>query len=256
MPGRVDSLLTSVSRNTRTSIVLSWKPPRETGGLGPITQWLVTWRPAGAPETTPSETATLRGSAVSSTTITGLQAETRYVVDVRAVNALGTGPASAFALGAVTATTGADNVVATGQVPSEPLQLRVIANDGGGTTLLSWLAPADAGTAPLQSHMLDMQAAGGTSSSPVPLSLLADTTSATAPVQRGAFYRFRVRAANRVGASEYSLSVYVQAAPWSFGVVTGAFPVAVDMAASWLLFRAAHCAGGVDAQRRHRPPRV
>ena len=71
-----------------SSVVVAWSPPAGAGG-SPVTAYVVRVTRGGAVKTVRLD------AAARQATVTGLQAPEGYSIDVRAVNARGTGPASA-----------------------------------------------------------------------------------------------------------------------------------------------------------------
>ena len=126
-------------------ITASWAEAADNGGLSVI-DYLVEYRAGGGSwQTWP------HGSAATTTTITGLQGDVSYAVRVSAINAAGTGPASA-------------PEYATPEQPPEPTApsqvtgLRLTAGDAQITA--SWNAPPDGGS-PLTGYRVEYQAGSG-----------------------------------------------------------------------------------------------
>ncbi|MHB1504270.1 MAG: fibronectin type III domain-containing protein [Acidimicrobiales bacterium] len=138
-PGAPSNLVASA---TKGQVSLSWSAPASDGG-SPITSYLVVPY-VGSTAGTVIDTA----SSSTSYTVMGLTSGTTYTFTVAAVNAIGTGPASA-----------PSNAV-TPQVPTVPLAVtgyRLVASDGG---LFSFHAPfyGSMGGIPLNKPVVGMAA--------------------------------------------------------------------------------------------------
>jgi hypothetical protein len=129
-----------------------------------------------------------RASTATSFTITRLTNGVTYPVQVRAVNARGTGPGS-------TAVSGTPRTV-----PGVPTG--VVVTPGNGSLAVSWVAPASTGGAAITSYQVSTN--GGASW----IGVVAPATSTTVTgLVNGRSYRVRVRAVNPAGAGSSTSSV-------------------------------------------------
>jgi titin len=117
-----------------TSVTVSWYAPTSNGG-SPITGYVIT---ASTGNTAETVTASAPGWALS-TTLTQLVPGKTYTITVRAVNAIGPGPASLPA-----------SPVMLPTVPGAPLNLS--ASPNGSTLQVTWLAPAFNGGKPVTGY--------------------------------------------------------------------------------------------------------
>ncbi|MFN8169044.1 MAG: fibronectin type III domain-containing protein [Candidatus Nanopelagicales bacterium] len=120
------------------SIVVSWTPPSDQGASA-ISEYVATATPGGR---------TCR-TATTSCTITGLAADTRYSLTVRATNDEGTGPASV-----------PSEEVSPATVPTEPRDVVASPRDGGA--LVRWSAPVSTGGAAITGYTVRATPGGRT----------------------------------------------------------------------------------------------
>jgi hypothetical protein len=85
LPGAPTDLIFTPS-SVETSIDLSWTAPAITGNTS-ITQYRVRYKPVGST----TSTTVLTGSTSTSYTLSGLSKSTNFIIDVAAVNSVGTG---------------------------------------------------------------------------------------------------------------------------------------------------------------------
>jgi hypothetical protein len=114
-----------------TSILVSWTAPASDGS-SPITGYVVTASPGNFTQTA--------GAAATQLNFTGLQPGLRYSFTVAAVNAIGTGPASAPTA-----------QVRMPTVPVAPSGVTAVSPDTGGALSVSWSLADDGGIAVTQS---------------------------------------------------------------------------------------------------------
>ncbi|MBC7640459.1 MAG: fibronectin type III domain-containing protein [Rhodoferax sp.] len=130
-------------------------------------------------------------ATATSGTITGLVNGTAYTLQVRAVNALGTGPLSA-----------ASNAVTPTGVPGAPTA--VVGTRGNTTVALSWAAPiVDGGTA-ITGYTVQVRVAGTVVRTDVLTSAV--TTATITGLTNGTAYTFRVFATNANGSGALSVA--------------------------------------------------
>jgi len=179
-PGTPANLVVSTHSD---SIALNWVAPADNGGTA-ITDYEIWYRPVG------SETWNMVDDGVSATTnatATGLDVYARYEFFVDAVNAVGSGGASA-----IVASTPYVETAAPG-VPTN-----VSATAGAGVATVSFDAPVSDGNSPVLFYTVTSVPGGITASgtaSPVTISGLTN----------GVAYAFIVTATNAAGTSDASL---------------------------------------------------
>lgn len=185
--------------------LVSWIKPG-----GTVTAYVITAEPGGA---------TVRTSEVTRFLVGGLANGRQYRFTVRAVNAAGTGPASAA------------SAAVTPQAPSAPGsvgRLRVLA--GFGQVAVSWAMPSSDGGAPLTGFRVSTSPATAT------LTVSAATTTATVTgLKDGTSYRVAVTAVNSAGAAKVAWSAAVRpgmTVPDAPASVTAA-PTANGVTISW-----------------------
>ncbi|APV50826.1 hypothetical protein BWI17_14700 [Betaproteobacteria bacterium GR16-43] len=157
-----------------TQATVTFTPPGVDGG-SPITGYTVVSNPAGGVDTNANTLAT-------SHVVTGLVDGVTYVFTVRAVNAIGTGPASDPSYPAVFAT-----------VPGAPSIFAV--NTGNGSATVFFSAPALDGASPITGYTVTSNPAGGTDSNAGTL----DDPHVVTGLTNGVAYTFTVTATNSVG---------------------------------------------------------
>jgi Ca2+-binding RTX toxin-like protein len=177
------------------SITAQWTAPANTGG-SPLTGFSVRVFRAG--DNALLSTTAVAGGATTSRVITGLTNGIAVNFDVRAVNAIGTGAASARS-----------NTVTPATVPGAPGIGTASAGTAGGTITATarWSAPGTTGGSPITGYVVR---AGRFSAAGAVLSV---TTSAVQPatarlltmtLPQTGNYRFTVQAINAVGAGNQS----------------------------------------------------
>jgi alpha-tubulin suppressor-like RCC1 family protein len=162
------------------SVVVRWQPPSSTGGSA-VKSYKAT---AGGKSCTAGPTA-------RTCTIDGLKNGTRYGVQVRATNRVGTGAASATV-----------NVTPR-TVPSAPRTVMV--RPGGGYALATWVAPSASGGAAITAYQAAAVDAGLTCSATPPV-----TTCTVTGLEDGVADTVRVRARNAAGWGPWSVEVAVR----------------------------------------------
>ncbi len=179
-----------------TEVMLTWL----SGGSGqsPIVEYEYRQQvgSGGGGDWTPIPDSAPGGTHFMSYTVTGLTNGTPYMFDVRAVNAVGEGPAS-------------DAKSATPGVPSVPQELTATPKNAQVT--LAWTRGDDS-SSPLTGHEYRQQAGSGAVDdwAPIPDSAPAgahETSYTVTGLTNGTRYTFEVRAVNAVGASAASASV-------------------------------------------------
>lgn len=179
VPGAPTAVVATAGIRTAT---ISWSAPSSDGGT-PITAYLVTASPSGL---------TSLVSGATTVAVTGLADGTSYSFTVRAINALGTGSASA-----------ASTAVSTPAVPSSPVG--VTATPMARSAMISWSPPASSGGSAITGYRVTSTPGGVSattagSTTTVLLSGLADDTS----------YTFSVVALNGVGSGPAANSPLIQ----------------------------------------------
>lgn len=164
-------------------IQLAWSPPSN-NGHSPITNYQVL-RGTSAGHETPLTTI---GSTTSYDDL-AVTVGTRYFYVVKAVNAVGTGAASAEA-----------SAQSAAGVPTAPVLSGVA---GTGKITLTWTAPADNGS-PITKYALVKDGIRIANPS-------AGSTSYVDPVAKGTPHSYQLKAVNAVGASKYSNTVTLTA---------------------------------------------
>lgn len=173
--------VTAVAGNA--SATVSWAAPASDGGSA-LTSYAVTPYVGTSPQ---PETAVGGSPPPTSTTIGGLTNGTTYTFTVRAVNAVGAGPAS----------TPSNAVTPAGTPPGAPTGVTATAGDASAT--VSWTAPASDGGSPLSSYTVTPYL--GTT--PRPATTVTGSPPATTATVSGLTndfnYTFRITATNAVG---------------------------------------------------------
>ena len=170
-----------------SSLSASWTASANGGSS--ITGYAVQYRAAGAANWTSSPHTGTTASAA----ITGLNNGTAYEVQVRAVNAIGSGPWSASAVGKAGA-------------PSVPLDVWVLAR--GGSLEVSWLVPATDNGSDVTDYDVRYREVGTSAWSET-----ADTTQSTwwkqtiSSLTNGTAYEVQVRAENANGSGHWSATI-------------------------------------------------
>jgi hypothetical protein len=171
----------AVAGNAQATV--SWTAPFDGGS--PVTGYVVTPYIGAVPQT-----AIAFGASPTSQTITGLANGTTYTFTVAAINALGTGPASAAS----------NPVTPQATVPGAPTIGSAIAGDRQAT--VSWTAPVSDGGSPITGYVVTPYI-GYFPLQPRTFASTA-TTQVVTGLTNGTTYRFRVRAINAVGTGSYS----------------------------------------------------
>ena len=173
--------LTATAQTNGTSVLLNWDAPSDNGGAA-ITDYEYS--------SDDGSTWTAIGSTNTEYTVTGLDKNTEYTFQVRAVNSQGNSLASA----AVTETTATT-------VPGTPTSLSVTTTQT--TAALSWTAPTDTGGTPITEYQYRYQegsTADGTWTDTNSTATSVTISNLTANTE----YTFQVRAVNSVGNSAAS----------------------------------------------------
>ncbi len=218
LPGQPTAL--SAGAATASSLKLGWSAP---GSGGPPAGYTVQYRITGA---TVWATAGANVTALSDT-VTGLAASTSYDFQVIAVNATGSGPASAT----VTASTAAAALVAPGQVTA------LAAGSIAATSVaLTWTAPASGGA--VGTYTVNYRVTGTTPWLTASASVTVPSFSVTG-LAASTSYEFEVIAVNSVGAgpaSAVATAVTTAQPPAVPGQVTGlttSAPTANSITLAW-----------------------
>ena len=185
------------------SVVLSWAPPSSTGGSA-ITGYVVIPYVG-----TTALTSRSFNSTATTQTVTGLTNGTSYRFRVRARNAVGVGPQSAFS--AAVTPIGLPGVPTVGT-----------AYAGNGSVVLSWSPPSSDGGSPINGYVVVPYVGSTALNSRTFGSAL--TTQTVTGLTNGTTYRFRVRARNAAGLgpqSALSAAVIPTASPPSIELFNG-----------------------------------
>ena len=166
-----------VATGANASASVSFAAPASTGGA-PITSYRVTASPGGM-------TATGGSSPIP---IGGLTNGTSYTFSVTATNSAGTGPASA-----------ASNSVTPASLPDPPAA--PTATPGDGQVALSWVAPANNGSA-ITGYVVHYSVSGFADWQPI--APPAGTSVTVTGLANATSYDFQVAAINAVGESDFS----------------------------------------------------
>lgn len=169
-------------------VSLTWTPPTWLGGSA-ITGYVVESSLDGSTWTTAVTTA----DAAPVATVTGLTNGTPVHLRVRAVNATGTGAASATRTATPVDVAGAPTALTT-----TPLDRAVT---------LGWSAPADTGGTAVTGYRVELSADGETWTTAVADTGSADTGATVGGLTNGAEVAFRVSALNAVGVGAPSATV-------------------------------------------------
>ena len=164
-------------------VALSWNVPANAGSA--ITDYVV----EVSPDNGANWTTVIDGvSTTPSTTVTGLTNGVSYRFRVSAVNAGGTSPASSSSA-LVTPT-------ATATVPSAPAAPSGIT--GNGQIALSWIAPANGGSA-ITDYLVELSTNSGGAWTTVNDGVSSATSTTVTGLANGTSYVFRVSAINAIG---------------------------------------------------------
>ncbi|MFM7248631.1 MAG: ELWxxDGT repeat protein [Planctomycetaceae bacterium] len=131
-------------------------------------------------------------STATTATVTGLVNGSSYLFRVAAVNAVGTGPATATAAAAVPS-----------KPAGAPSLVRAVRGDGQVT--LSWKAPLSTGGSPIVDYQVQSSTDGGASWTTVADGVSAALSTTVTGLANGVARSFRVAAVNSVGAGAMSL---------------------------------------------------
>ena len=185
-----------------SSATVTWAPPASNGG-SPITGYVVTPYRAGV-----IKTAVTYDASTTTRTLTALSANYTYTFKVAAINAAGTGTASALSAG-----------VLVYNVPSTPSAPTAKARDYGAA--VTWTAPTNGGS-PITGYMVTPYI-GTTAQTPVsfPPTPLTQTISG---LTVGTAYTFTVAAQNMVGTGPTSAKSTVAVTPTVYPTLVYADP--------------------------------
>ncbi|CAG9462552.1 unnamed protein product [Pedinophyceae sp. YPF-701] len=196
----------ALTQRKRTSLTVKWDPP---GNVEPheVTAFRAYLYPppAGHPDDGAGKVVPLQPTLVEAwrgdggarrAVLSGLQPGVAYWVAVSAESAAGVGPQSAPV-----------QVATAASVPSAPAAPRV-AGQTTSSLRLAWAAPAANG-APITSYTVERDDGGGY----LVVYVGPDTTHQALGLEPGRTYRFRVRAENDEGRSEWSPAVEARPAP-------------------------------------------
>ena len=172
--------LTATAQSNGTSVVLDWDAPSDNGGAS-ISDYEYS--------SNDGSTFTAIGSTDTDYTVTGLDKNTEYDFQVRAVNSEGSGTATATVTETTEATT-----------PNAPTGFSVTV--GETTADLSWTAPSDNGGESITSYEVSSDD-GGTWTDTGDADLTYQITGLTAETE----YDFKVRAVNAEGSGAASSTV-------------------------------------------------
>ena len=169
-----------------TQVALSWTAPISNGGSA-ITDYVVEYSSNGGSSWS---TFTDGTSTVTSATVTGLTNGTAYTFRVSAVNAAGTGAASATVTATPRTKPGAPQSVTAVVAPASGV--------GSGQVKVSWSAPTSNGGSPITAYVVQRSTNGTTWATVATTGATARSHLATG-LSNGIRYYFRVLARNAVG---------------------------------------------------------
>jgi len=167
--------------------ILTWAAPTSTGGAS-IVDYAVQKSSDGG---TTWADVTDGVSTANTATVTGLVNGTAYVFHVAALNGAGTGPYSV-----------ASAAITPRVLPSAPLNLQAEAGDG--LAILTWTAPASAGSAPVLDYLVQSSGDNGVTWTTVNDGTSTATTATVAGLTNGAGYLFRVAAVSAAGQGSWA----------------------------------------------------
>jgi hypothetical protein len=164
----------------QASATVNWTAPTNNGGSA-ITSYKITPFKAGV-----AQTAVTAEASATSTTVTGLTVGSSYTFTVAAINAVGTGTASAQS----------NAVIPTSSsVPGAPTGVTAQAKGSGAQ--LSWTAPTSSGGSPITGYKIT-PFIGSVAQTPIVNNTTATTGTVTG-LTNGVTYTFRVAAINALG---------------------------------------------------------
>jgi predicted phage tail protein len=184
VPGAPTTLITSPGDS---QIGLRWTTPA-TDGASPITDYIVEYSQNSGTTWSSFDDGI---STDTSVTVTGLTNGTSYIFRVAAQNAIGTG------------NTSANSQPATPRVtPDPPTTLNGVSDDT--QVLLTWVAPAFNGGAPLSDYVIQYSSDSGSSWTSFADGINVATQATVTGLTNGTSYVFRVASKNAAGTGEYS----------------------------------------------------
>uniref|UniRef100_A0A663EBA5 Myomesin 2 n=1 Tax=Aquila chrysaetos chrysaetos TaxID=223781 RepID=A0A663EBA5_AQUCH len=183
-PGRVVA-----TRNTKTSVVVQWdKPKHEEDLYG----YYIDYSVVGSNHWEPSNHKPIKYNRF---VVHGLETGEQYIFRVKAVNAVGFSENSQESE--------AITVQAALTCPSYPHGITLLNCDGHSMTL-GWKAPKYSGGSPILGYYMDKREANHQNWHEVNSSLITKTIYTVEDLTEGAFYEFKVAAANLIGIGEPS----------------------------------------------------
>ena len=188
LPGAPTRVAASVNGAARTA-TLSWSPPASNGG-SPVTGYRVArnGRDSGGHG---AWSAVLPASARSQT-IRYLNAWDTYALTVRAITAVGTGPA------------GSKTVTVTAATSSAPLRVAAAARPGTGKVAVSWAAPVHPGASAVGSYRVRRFVGSGSAVQAVTTAAASARSLTVSRLTPGTGYTFDVTAVNASGPGRVS----------------------------------------------------
>jgi hypothetical protein len=173
------SIGTAIAGNGQATV--SFSPPQSDGGSS-ITGYIVSSNPKGGEDTN-------AGSTSLTHIMTNLKNGTKYTFSARAMNALGTGPASQTS-----------EAVTPAKIPGQPTNVKATAGKSKGTVVVTFNAPGSNGGSTITSYTVTSTSDGSITktgkSSPITVTGL----------MSGASYTFEVKATNAMGDGAYSVN--------------------------------------------------
>jgi alpha-tubulin suppressor-like RCC1 family protein len=210
-PGAPTATLTGAS-----TAAVSFGAPAGDGG------WPVRWYRATCVSSNGGAAHAVLG-VTSPIAVSGLTSNRAYTCSVEAINALGASAASP-----------PTNQIVTATVPGAPTGL--VAVVGNGQVSLTWSPPTSDGGSPITDYLVFRSSNGGVSYSEVADGVSLLPSAVVTGLRGGTTYRFRIRAVNAVGNSNYSSMIdatptAVPSAPLSLSGVPGSGSVALSWSA-------------------------
>ncbi|XP_074905359.1 myomesin-2 isoform X1 [Buteo buteo] len=184
------------TRNTKTSVVVQWEKPKHEEDLY---GYYIDYSLVGSNHWEPSNHKPIKYNRF---VVHGLETGEQYIFRVKAVNAVGFSENSQESE-AITVQAALRKSVSHMACPSYPHGITLLNCDGHSMTL-GWKAPKYSGGSPILGYYMDKREANHQNWHEVNSSLITRTIYTVEDLTEGAFYEFKVAAANLIGIGQPS----------------------------------------------------